>query len=234
MPLGSTVWQNSTLNGNTTNSLNFNAQYAQDGTYFRCVVTDNGGRTAISTSVLLTVEAEDGLVIDASMFPYMYFRQYVSNEIDVNHNGRLTEQEINAVTTIDCSIGQVSDEYGEISDLTGIEIFNELITLDFSGNTVITVDLRQNTKLENLFCAGNYTLTSILLPYNLTVIQANAFEGCTSLGSIEIPAGVTKIDDYAFYNCTSLESVVSGNDIELIGKGAFKNCSKLKSYTTMG
>ena len=64
----------------------------------------------------------------------------------------------------------------------------------------------------------------------VTIIDANAFQGCDFIKSIEIPEGVTLINNYAFENCTALESATVPNTVRIIGEGAFKNCISLESF----
>lgn len=75
------------------------------------------------------------------------------------------------------------------------------------------------------------SLTSVIIPDNVTVLKGSSFEGCTSLTSVTIPSGVTSIIDSAFKDCTNLETVFwkavackyAGSDAFPI----FKNCNKL-------
>ncbi len=46
---------------------------------------------------------------------------------------------------------------------------------------------------------------------NLTLIESNAFEGCTGLTSITIPNSVTSIGENIFNDCTGLTSITSEN-----------------------
>ena len=52
-----------------------------------------------------------------------------------------------------------------------------------------------------------------------------AFQGCTSLTSVVIPESVTMIDYNAFAYCTSLTSGVIPEGVTEIGFGAFDNCN---------
>lgn len=63
----------------------------------------------------------------------------------------------------------------------------------------------------------------------LESITAYAFSDCTSLTSIVIPNSVKIIDTETFSGCTSLKSVVIPNSVEHIRGGAFYNCSSLTS-----
>ena len=61
------------------------------------------------------------------------------------------------------------------------------------------------TKISNLTNCS--TLTSIILPPSITILDNNAFENCTSLLNITIPNSVIDIGTNAFKNCTSLSGV---------------------------
>ena len=51
------------------------------------------------------------------------------------------------------------------------------------------------------------SLTSIVIPYGVTTIKADAFNGCTSLKDVTIPRTVTAINQRAFAGCTALTTV---------------------------
>jgi len=72
------------------------------------------------------------------------------------------------------------------------------------------------------------SLTSIILPQNITLIKRYAFLG-QSFSSINIPATVKTIDLGTFYNCKSLTSAKIGSGVESLGDRVFQNCSKLTS-----
>ena len=63
----------------------------------------------------------------------------------------------------------------------------------------------------------------------LTSIDANAFDGCTSLESVTFPASLTTIGNYAFQNCASLISVIIPSGVTSIGSNPFAGCSALES-----
>lgn len=69
----------------------------------------------------------------------------------------------------------------------------------------------------------------IVLPGNITSIQAWAFQDCTGITSVVIPAGVTSIGYEAFKGCTNLKSVTIPDRVTTIGDGAFSGCTSLKS-----
>lgn len=78
---------------------------------------------------------------------------------------------------------------------------------------------------------NNCNLTSISLPWCVTVIHKDSFNGCTSLSSITIPWGVTDIGERAFYNCTGLTNIIIPNSVVGIGDRAFANCTSLTSIS---
>ena len=69
--------------------------------------------------------------------------------------------------------------------------------------------------IGNCSFLDNTSITSIVIPDTVTVIEPSAFEGCSSLISIEIPETVTHIGDYVFAGCDSLESIT----IPFVGSG---------------
>lgn len=63
-------------------------------------------------------------------------------------NGKITAANINSITTLDLS-------NSTIKDLTGIENFTALNTLDCSNNQLVSLDLSKNTNLQILYVTGN-------------------------------------------------------------------------------
>lgn len=68
----------------------------------------------------------------------------------------------------------------------------------------------------------------VTLPEGLTVIEPNAFAGCTELtGTLVIPDGVTEIGDGAFRGCTGLTELILPDSVTVIGDYAFAGCTEL-------
>ncbi len=91
--------------------------------------------------------------IDPAHFPDENFRDRVASYYDRNKDGSLSQAERNRVTAIYFSSCH-------ITDLTGIELFPNLNTLDCSGNQLTSLDLSKNTELTHLNCHNNQ-LTSL-------------------------------------------------------------------------
>ena len=77
-------------------------------------------------------------------------------------------------------------------------------------------------------CTG---LTSIDIPASVTTINMKAFLGCTGLTSIEIPASVTRIGSNAFGDCTGLTSIEIPASVTRIDNYAFRDCTDLTAAT---
>lgn len=78
---------------------------------------------------------------------------------------------------------------------------------------------------------GCSNLEDVTFPETLEIIGDGAFSGCTSLTSITIPNSVTSIGEYAFSYCSSLTSATIGNGVTSIGDWAFYECRSLTSVT---
>lgn len=86
-------------------------------------------------------QTEEGVLIDAENFPDEAFRTYIAGAFDKNKDGKLSDGEIAAVTTI--SAGGKN-----IQDLTGVKIFSNLIRLDCYNNNLVQIDV---SGMQNLY-----------------------------------------------------------------------------------
>ena len=112
-------------------------------------------------------ETGDIALTDAN-FPDAKFLEYVKR-FDTDGNGTLSQTERESVTVISLDSG------GNISDLTGIELFPNLENLYCESNQLTSLDLSQNTALTKLDCALN-PLTSLDVSNN----PALTFLNCDS------------------------------------------------------
>ena len=109
---------------------------------------------SVATLVLLQTAFAAEIKIDAKNFPDTNFRYWVLNHVDTDKNGSLSAAEIKACTTFEKTSSA-------ISSLKGIEYLTELKKLVFQGEISGRVDLRKNTKLEEVNLEGNYEVTSV-------------------------------------------------------------------------
>lgn len=121
-----------------------------------------------------TVNAASGVTIDAKHFPDKIFRSAVS-DADKDKNGKLSKKEL-------ANIGEVYlYDYG-IKDLTGIEYFTNIRTLECENNKLTKLDVNKCTKLERLKCNGN----------NIAKLSINK---CTKLETLDCSENkLTKLD----------------------------------------
>lgn len=105
-----------------------------------------------------------GIPIDSTHFPDDNFIAYVELGCDKDHDGTLSQDELNRVT-------ELYVDHANIKDLTGIELFPNLDKLDCKYNNLTRLDVSKNTKLTKLYCALNQ-LTSLDLSKNtaLTIL----------------------------------------------------------------
>lgn len=85
------------------------------------------------------------------------------------------------------------------------------------------------TELPNHLFYSCKRLTSVTLPESLTIIQTSAFEGCSSLASITFPESLEGIGWSAFSYCKGLTSLELPARLTSIGSFAFRGCTGLTS-----
>ena len=78
---------------------------------------------------------------------------------------------------------------------------------------------------------GEYFLTSVTIPNNVTNIGVQAFNECYQLTNVTIGNSVVNIGDHAFYQCTRLTSMTIPDSVTNIGCWTFFNCARLTSIT---
>ena len=193
---------------------------------------ENDGQTFVDFSVTLSSDAPEAYVIDLSLD--------LVNDNDMHSNldfellkGIIVFADAN-VETICVSLGDTNGDgrlsYEEAASITDM-------SSDFENNSEITSfdELQYFTELSciqsNAFenCSS---LTSVILPNSITSIGENAFSHCTGLTSIEIPDSVTSIGNSAFSHCIGLNSVTIGNSVDSIGHSSFSQCRNLFVITS--
>ena len=87
--------------------------------------------------------------ISSTNFPDANFRQYLLEQ-DYGHDGILTSSEISNITEL-----HVGGKALGIKSLQGVEFFTELTLLDCSYNSIESLFLSSNRKLQTLSCEGN-------------------------------------------------------------------------------
>lgn len=111
--------------------------------------------------------------------------------------------------------------------------------LSYTG--IETISLPIDLKIVGeLAIRGCYKLKSVVIPKNITSLEASVCRECYALKKVILPHGFTKIPNYAIYQGGSLEKIVLPDTITEVGSYAFADCHSLteiiipKLVTTVG
>ena len=105
--------------------------------------------------------------LTAEYFPDANFRKYISENVDKDKNGVLSQAERDACTEID--VAETAPGEGVYKSLTGIQYFTQLKVLKCEYNQLTSLDVSKNTQLTDLSCWGNQ-LTSLDISNNPKLI----------------------------------------------------------------
>ena len=170
----------------------------------------------ISVFSLAASQAFADVAVDGNHFPDKNFREIVSADFDSDHDGTLTDAELDSVTEMNLS-------NKNISRLNGIEYFTKLEVLSCDQNNLTNIDLSKNTALVSLNCNWNYltrldvsnspNLSTLAMDYNdISVLNVSN----TALTSLRITNSFQHNDSVIITgiyarDCTNLEQVRINN-----------------------
>ena len=149
--------------------------------------------------VRTTEEDSIGVSVDEMHFPDEVFRAYVQAECDLDGNGILSAKEIGWVKSIDLSAGYNDSK---IYDLTGVEFFTALESLECQLNKLTKLDLSANTVLTSVKCQCN----------ELTELDVS---GCPKLAYLD--ARTNHLTELDLSGCAPEISYEVGRDVTVIG-----------------
>ena len=86
--------------------------------------------------------------LDVAHFPDANFQKYLSENVDTNKDGSLSEAERDAVT-------EINVQNARIKSLNGIQYFTQLVMLRCYNNQLTKLDVSKNTQLKYLWCYNN-------------------------------------------------------------------------------
>lgn len=170
---------------------------------------------AASGTALAADQTAQPVNIDQNSFPDSAFRQYVSTVADADHNNSLSESEIKSITNINL-------RGTGVENLTGIEKFTGLRTLDCSDNKLKKLNLSGNTLLETVNASGN-DIVEAELSKNASLMNLDLSENeltkvdlkeCKSLISVNLSYNELQTIDFTGNQYVSSVNV-SHNDIVL-------------------
>ena len=94
------------------------------------------------------IEIVERIEINELNFPDVIFREEYVRKFDKDKDGYLSNEEMNEVTDIDVSFEK------NIINLTGIEYFKNLITLDCCYTGITDLNVSENKALKKLYCSS--------------------------------------------------------------------------------
>jgi hypothetical protein len=104
-----------------------------------------------------------------------------------------------------------------------------LVLLFSSSVHGITLNCTNKNTPSSSCCAGEITLDP-----TMTIIAANAFDGCSGLtGSLTLPSSVTTIGGWAFFGCGFTGSLTIPSSVTTISIAAFYGCSGFTGSLTI-
>ena len=96
----------------------------------------------------------------------------------------------------------------------------------YSPESLLRIELPYTiTRIGNNAFNGCRNLTTVSGGAGVKEIGDNAFSGCSSMSWPYFSSEMTKIGNYAFRGCTSMTRAAIGEDITDLGIGVFRNCT---------
>ena len=120
----------------------------------------------------------DLVALNETNFPDDTFIKLIAAEFDKNSDGFLSAEERN-ITEMDISgmvdkANWISDKQEAVSDITGIEFFQNIEILHCGGIGLETIDTSSLANLKELYCGGNYLESiDVLRNFNLEVLHCS-------------------------------------------------------------
>lgn len=121
-------------------------------------------QTTTEQSSVAVVEQPVAKVEDYEInIPDDNFRKAILKKVDTNKDGKITKSEAMAVTSLNVS-------YKDITNMQGIEEFENLKKLNAQYNRFSTIDLSRNIKLSEIYLSSAYiSVSTVILPKSLKV-----------------------------------------------------------------
>ena len=162
------------------------------------------------------ISASSDVAIDSTNFPDDTFRAYVSSNFDTDSDGSLSQTEMDAVTAI--RVSGTSSTPNTVADLTGIEYFTKLETLNCIYNQLTSLNVSKNTALKTIYCYRNQ-LTSLDVSKNTALEYLNC--QYNQLTSLDVSNNTAL--EHLYCSNNQLTSLDVSNNTALIGFSASNN-----------
>lgn len=180
--------------------------------------------------------------LNSTNFPDSMFLSYLSTTYDADGNNALIGDEVTGVVTINVSGNSTTD--GGYTDLTGIENFTNLTTVNCAYNSAITsLDLSGFTNLVNLDITGLTNLKTLdVSNTSLEESKIIGLETCTALEELNLSEtsitainlnAQTKLKTVDLGNCSSLTSFVIDDNSTTYALSSIdlSGCTSLETLT---
>ena len=99
----------------------------------------------------------------------------------------------------------------------------------FNDTSVVVCGLEAGKTLNNLTIPATVTIDG--KKYNVTLIDAYAFNQDANIKEVTIGKNVTSIGSGAFEGCENIKKLALGSGLTQIGESAFKGCTKIAAIT---
>jgi len=86
-------------------------------------------------------------------------------------------------------------------------------------------------EIDSSAFAGDFGLTSVVMPNSITAIGNSAFSSCRNMASITLSDNLTRIGTNAFFSCNKITSLVLPESLTELGEGALSYCETLRNIT---
>jgi len=141
------------LNVKNGNNINFSNFYADNNPNLTCILVDDAAYSTANWTYIDAQTSFNDVQCPVPGLTYVPDDNFEQKLIDLGYDSGtlddfVTTANIDTVTTLDVS-------NLNITDLTGIEDFIALQTLNCSSNQISSLDLSQNVALTNLNCSSN-------------------------------------------------------------------------------
>lgn len=208
--------------------------------------------SSANESQVMTEEATSGesltgetvvgdIEINEDHFPDVHFRNFVKSNFDDDQDGILSAFERETVAGIDLSSANVN-----IKDLTGIEFFEDLVSLDttIEGDNVTlnNVDLSKNTNLYSFISQTAIKSLNVTGCDNLRYLELGDLSKLTIIGKESlVNLANLKLTDYTFdtINLSELENLeileltaLNLNELNLEKNNKLKNLTLIVNNIT--
>lgn len=200
-------------------------------------------KTGAAETYSLVFKVNDGGQTKEYTYEWKAAKKYEAGKLYTLKDKEIEEPEVDPATPItfaDAAVKAIcvaqwdTNKDGELSYAEAKAVTAWPYPSPFKDNSTVTLfnELQYFTGVSEFNWAAfrlTTSLTSVVLPKNLTVISDTAFQQ-SAITSIVVPEGVVDIAQCAFNYCPNLATVVLPSTVKTIGHWAFRNCYAVTSF----